>query len=62
MEVEQEAVMGGLLEGQQTMAAILHARLASVRVVRSFWAKNDVKGALQAAHRINDIPVRMTSC
>ncbi|CAG9464315.1 unnamed protein product [Pedinophyceae sp. YPF-701] len=66
--VSEREVASEMLESHATVELILSSRLASLQVVRGFWARGDVKGAVSALRRGQDasvacdvLPVMMSS-
>ncbi|KAG6551327.1 hypothetical protein Mapa_007113 [Marchantia paleacea] len=49
-----EDLIDKLMQQHHTMASIMQSRLTNMQVIRRFWVKNDVKGAMEAMAKLND--------
>ncbi|CAM6102558.1 unnamed protein product [Calypogeia fissa] len=52
--VSDEELIETLMQQHHTMTSIMQSRLTNMQVVRRFWMKNDVKGAMEAMAKLAD--------
>lgn len=55
--VSDTEVMAQLMASHHTVMSIMSSRQASLQVVRGFWARGDVRGALAAILQSAGIPL-----
>ncbi|KAL2635022.1 hypothetical protein R1flu_006501 [Riccia fluitans] len=49
-----EDLIDKLMHQHHTMSSIMQSRLTNMQVIRRFWAKNDIKGAMEAMAKLKD--------
>lgn len=49
--MDEETALSEILEKRDMMSTILSTRLSNLQIVRAFWARGDIRGALRALHR-----------
>lgn len=56
-EMDQAAIRSKIMQENSLMCQILSQRLQNLRVLKMFWHKGNIKGAVQALVKMNDLPV-----
>jgi len=55
--IDPEATRQAVMEHHAVMATVVNRRLQNIRVLKTFWAKNNVRGTLEALERMQDAAV-----
>lgn len=56
-DMDQEAIREKICKENPLMLQILNQRLQNLRVLKHFWRQGNIKGAMQALMKMNDLPV-----
>ncbi|XP_051125731.1 katanin p80 WD40 repeat-containing subunit B1 homolog KTN80.2-like isoform X2 [Andrographis paniculata] len=56
--VDDSVVIENLMQNHQMTLPALESRLTKLQVVRQFWERNDIKGAINAARKLSDHSVQ----
>ncbi|GMG98946.1 hypothetical protein Nepgr_000786 [Nepenthes gracilis] len=49
-----EDTIADIMEGHDQFVGLIHSRLAKLQIVRRYWERNDIKGAISAMEKMGD--------